>query len=411
MNDVTMGRQLTRSASTFRRSERAASLQLSEIVRISEAAKAMKANGEDVLSFGTGEPDFPTPPHVIEATYRAMREGKITYPPTQGMPELRQAICDDAADQTGFVADPNEVVVSTGAKQVLFNAFLATLNPGDEVILPTPYWTSYADIIGFLGGSVVPVACDADLTLTADKLRAAITPKTRWLLLNSPGNPSGKLYSRDELTAIADVLREFEHVWVIADEIYQHISYEPFCSFRVAAPDLANRTLIVNGVSKSYAMIGWRIGWGIGPVELIRSMVAIQGQSTSPASAVSQLAAIEALTGPQDLLQERCASFRHRRDVVVDALNEIPGLSCRVPGGAFYVYPDCSGVVGMHAPDKTRISDDADYCRYILSRGKVAIVPGRAFGLSGHFRLSYAYAEKDLVEGCRRIAAATAKLV
>ncbi len=399
-----------RAAKSFRRSDSAASLQLSEIVRITESAKAMIASGDNVLSFGTGEPDFPTPPHVIEATYRAMKRGEIVYPPTQGLAQLRQAICDDAQEQTGFSANPDEVIICTGAKQVLFNAFQATLNPADEVILPAPYWTSYADIIGLLGGVTVSVECDADLTLTPEVLRAAITPRTRWLLLNSPGNPSGKLYSRDELVALANVLRDFENVWIIADEIYQHIAYEPFCSFRVAARDLADRTLIVNGVSKSYAMIGWRLGWGIGPVELIKAMVAVQGQSTSPASAVSQIAATAALRGPQELLQERCASFQHRRDIVVDALNQVPGLTCRVPGGAFYVYPNCDGVIGLTTADGSKISDDADYCQHVLSSGKVAIVPGRAFGLPAHFRMSYAYAEADLVEGCRRIAAATAEL-
>lgn len=402
---------MARAASaTFRRSARAGSLELSEIVRISEKARAMRAAGEDVLSFGTGEPDFPTPPHVIEQTCAAMRQGAIRYPPTQGLPELRQAICDDAGAQTGFSANPAEVIVSTGAKQVLFNAFLATLDPGDEVILPAPYWTNYADIVGLVGGKAVRVDCGAELTLTPGRLRSAITPKTRWLVLNSPGNPSGKVYSRAELEALAEVLREFAQVWVMADEIYQHISYEPFCSFRVAAPGLSDRTLIVNGVSKSYAMIGWRIGWGIGPVELIRAMVAVQGQSTSPASVVSQIAACAALSGPQELLGERCESFRRRRDLVVSAINAIEAVSCRVPGGAFYIFPDCRATYGLSAPDGTTIADDSDYCGYILDSARVAIVPGRTFGLGGHFRLSYAYAEDDLVEGCRRIEAATAAL-
>ena len=370
----------------------------------------MRTAGEDVLSFGTGEPDFPTPPHVIEQTCAAMRQGAIRYPPTQGLPELRQAICDDAEAQTGLSANPAEVIVSTGAKQVLFNAFLATLDPGDEVILPAPYWTNYADIVRLVGGTVGRVDCGAELTLTPGRLRSAITPNTRWLVLNSPGNPSGKVYSRAELEALAEVLRDFERVWVMADEIYQHISYEPFCSFRVAAPDLEDRTLIVNGVSKSYAMIGWRIGWGIGPLELIRAMVAVQGQSTSPASVVSQIAACAALSGPQELLGERCESFRRRRDLVVSAINAIEALSCRVPGGAFYIYPDCRATYGLGAPDGTIISDDSGYCSYILDSARVAIVPGSTFGLGGHFRLSYAYAEEDLVEGCRRIAAATAAL-
>ena len=388
------------------RSERASTVKLSEIVTISEAVQAKRAAGENILSFGTGEPDFPTPGHVIDAAHAAMRRGETTYPPTQGTLALRQAISETAS------ASPSEVIVSTGAKQVLSNTFLATLNPGDEVIVPAPYWTSYADIVAFCEAKLVPVECaaEAGFKLIPDQLAGAITAKTKWLLLNTPGNPSGALYTASDLADLAVVLRENPHVWIVSDEIYQHISYDTFTSFRDAAPDLNTRMLIVNGVSKAYAMTGWRLGWGIGPAELIRTMTAIQGQSTSGASSISQAAALAALTGPQDFLKDRLQSFNDRRDFVVSALNATQLLTCQTPGGAFYVYPTCTGTYGMQTPTGDRITSDADFCAYVLSEVGVALVPGRAFGLSGHFRLSYAYALEDLKEGCTRLARALSVL-
>jgi aspartate aminotransferase len=391
-------------AASFKRSRRAASLSLSDIVRISEAARALRAEGRDVLTFGTGEPDFPTPSHVIEAAHQAALGGQTSYPPTQGTPELRKAI----AAQAGFDCDPAQVIVSTGAKQVLSNAFSASLDPGDEVIVPAPYWTSYGDIIDFCEARLVPVACSAEegFLLTPAALEAAITDKTRWLLLNTPGNPSGAMYSGTDLKALAEVLRRHPHVWVIADEIYQHIAYAPFTSFVVAAHDLAERTLIVNGVSKAHAMTGWRLGWGIGPADLVKAMVAVQGQSTSGASSISQAAALAALQGPQDHLPTRNAAFRERRDRVVAALNAMAGIECPEPQGAFYVFPSCKGAIGKRRPDGSVITDDADFCDYILNEANVALVPGRAFGLPGHFRLSYAYAMADLETGLARIGTA-----
>ncbi|MDA5095625.1 pyridoxal phosphate-dependent aminotransferase [Aliiroseovarius sp. KMU-50] len=388
----------------FRRAQRAAALSLSEIVRISEAARALQAEGKPVLTFGTGEPDFPTPPHVIDAAMKAARAGQTTYPPTQGTPALRKAI----AAQAGFDFDPTQVLVSTGAKQVLSNAFQATLDPGDEVILPAPYWTSYGDMFTFCGAKqvVVETSAETGFLLTPEALEAAITDKTRWLLLNTPGNPSGAMYSEAQLAALADVLRRHPHVWVIADEIYQHIAYAPFASFVSAAPDLADRTLIVNGVSKAHAMTGWRLGWGIGPASLIKAMVAVQGQSTSGASSISQAAALAALTGPQDHLATRCDAFKSRRDMVVSALNTMPGLTCPVPEGAFYVFPSCAGTIGRKRPDGSVIETDADLCDYLLNEALVALVPGRAFGLPGHFRLSYAYSTDNLTEGLARISRA-----
>lgn len=396
----------------FRRARRAAALDVSEIVQISEAARALKEQGRDILTFGTGEPDFPTPAHVIEAAHRAALDGETRYPPTQGTAALRRAIAADVLRWTGVRVEIPEIIVSTGAKQVISNAFLATLDPGDEVIVPAPYWTSYGDIVATCEGVLVPVATRADngFRLSPADLEAAITPRTRWLMLNAPGNPSGAMYSAEDLAALAAVLARHPQVMVLADEIYQHIAYQPFTSLRAAAPELADRTLIVNGVSKSYAMTGWRLGWGIGPVEMIRAMVAIQGQSTSGASSISQAAALAALTGPQDLLAERCAAFQARRDFVLDRINATGRLHCEAPGGAFYLYVSCGGVIGLRTPGGETIGSDADFCRYLLQEAGVALVPGRAFGLSGYFRLSYAYAQTDLAEGCRRIAAAVAAL-
>ena len=396
----------------FARSDRAAAVKLSEIVRISEAVQARKAKGEDILSFGTGEPDFPTPENIIEAAHAAMLAGQTTYPPTQGISALREAIIENTASDPRGKPDQSEVIVCTGAKQVLANAFLATLNKGDEIIVPAPYWTSYADIVAFCQASLVPVACtgETEFKLSPAQLSEAITPKTKWLLLNSPGNPSGALYTEHELSALADVLRANPHVWILADEIYQHISYDTFTSFREIAPDLLGRMLIVNGVSKAYAMTGWRLGWGIGPRELIATMVGVQGQSTSGASSISQAAALAALTGPQDVLSKRLASFKERRDYVVAALNKTRLLDCLTPGGAFYVFPSCEKTFGLRTPDGNEITTDAEFCTYILANAGVALVPGRAFGLPGHFRLSYAYAMADLKEGCARIANAVAAL-
>lgn len=392
----------------LRRSQRIASLGLSEIVQISEAAAVMRAQGHDILALSTGEPDFPTLDTVCRAAINAMAQGKTRYTATAGTPELRAAI----AEHAGFKTEANEVIVSTGAKQVLANLFLATLDKGDEVIIPTPYWSSYRDIVAVADGTTVEVGCDVSegFKLSPEKLAAAITPKTRWLLLNSPSNPTGAMYTHGELAALAEVLEAHPQVWIASDEIYQHIAYAPFTSFRDVAPQLADRTLIINGVSKAYSMTGWRIGWGIGPVELIKAMVAVQGQSTSGACSIAQAAAVEALTGSQLHLKERSDIFRVRRDYLVNQLNATPLLECPVPDGAFYVFPSCQGAFGTQTPAGDIIESDADFCRYLLKSVGVAVVPGRAFSMPGHFRVSYAYAESDLQEGCRRIQQAVAQL-
>jgi aspartate aminotransferase len=379
-----------------------ASVGLSEIVKVSEAAAALKATGRDVISLGTGEPDFPTPAHVIEAAHAAALRGETKYTATQGTLPLRRAIGETCRRESGYHPMPDEIIVSTGAKQVIFNAFFATLDEGDEVILTAPYWTSYIDMVKVCGGApkIVATSGDTGFRPSADALRAAITPRTRWLLLNSPGNPSGAVLSAADQAALAEVLREAPHVGIIADEIYQHISYVPFTSFRAVAPDLADRTLIVNGVSKSASMTGWRLGWGIGPAALIKTMVAVQGQVTSGTSSISQAAALAALTGPQDHLAIRREAFRKRRDLVATALNATGRLKCPLPDGAFYVFADCTPCFGLSTRSGARITDDAGFCAALLAQEGVALVPGRAFGLPGYFRLSYAYDEASLARAC-----------
>ncbi|WP_282170996.1 pyridoxal phosphate-dependent aminotransferase [Ruegeria atlantica] len=386
---------LTTSIQEFQPADRLDGIELSEIVRISEQAARLRAQGVDVIALSTGEPDFPTPSHVVEAAHRAAIDGQTRYPATAGTPTLRSAIATEAG------AHPENVVVSTGAKQVLSCAMMATLNPGDEVIMAAPFWTSYADMVSLGGGVPVVVSCPATqkFKLTPDQLEAAITPRSRWLLLNSPSNPTGAVYSKAELQALGAVLQNYPQVWVISDEIYQHLSFVPFTPFVQAVPELAERTLIVNGVSKAYSMTGWRIGWGIGPAELIKAMVAVQGQITSGACSIAQAAALEAITGPQGLLAERRRAMQARRDLVAEGLNAA-GLECAVPDGAFYVFPK------THA----KMATDHEFCRFLLDEAGVALVPGRAFGMPGHLRLSFAYATESLQEGMRRIADATDKL-
>ncbi len=382
--------------SEFRRAKRIAAMEISEIVQLSERAAALRAAGKDVVALSTGEPDFPTPAHVIEAAHNAALAGKTRYPATLGTPDLRDAIA------RGNDVRRAEVIVSTGAKQVLANAMLATLDAGDEVIMPAPYWTSYSDIVAMAGGTpvVLPCGMEQGFKLRPEQLEAAITPRTRWLMLNSPSNPSGAIYNADEQRALADVLDRHPHVMSLVDEIYAHLSFEPFTSFKQIAPELAERMLVVNGVSKAYSMTGWRIGWGIGPADLIRAMGAVQGQITSGACSISQAAALAALTGDQALLGDRLQRLRQRRDKVVAALNALPGVHCPTPDGAFYVFPNIAGAMEMGG-----YASDADLCSALLDEAGVAIVPGRAFGLPGHARLSFAYADAELDAGLDRMSA------
>jgi aspartate aminotransferase len=383
-------------------------VELSEIVKISEESARLRREGRDIVALSTGEPDFHTPEHVIEAAHAAAVSGLTKYPPTAGLTHLRAAIASRAP---GPAATPEEVLVSTGAKQVLAVAMLATLDPGDEVLIPAPYWTSYSDIVAMSGGRVATVQCTAEagFKLHPCNLAEAITPNTRWLVLNSPSNPTGATYSATELAALADVLRSHPHVWVLSDEIYEHLSFVRFNSLRTLAPDLANRMLLVNGVSKAYAMTGWRIGWGIGPRALISAMTAVQGQITSGACSIAQAAALAAIEGDQGLLEQRRAIMRARRDRVVAALNAT-GLTCTSPEGAFYVFPSCADVLGRTTPAGEVLTDDSRFCKYLLDVHGVAVVPGRCFGTPRHFRLSFAYADDALATGLERITEAVAAL-
>lgn len=383
----------------FTRAARITNLDLSEIVQLTEKAAALKAAGRDVVALSTGEPDFPTPDHVIAAAHQAALAGKTRYPATLGTADLRAAIAADCG-----VTAP-EVIVSTGAKQVLANAMLASLNPGDEVIIPAPYWTSYSDIVLMSGGRPVVIPCSMaeGFKLSPTALAAAITPRTRWLMLNSPSNPTGAVYTAQELRALGQVLASHPHVWVLTDEIYRHLNFTPFTRLVEAVPDLAERTLTVDGVSKAWSMTGWRIGWGVGPVALIKAMGAVQGQVTSGACSIAQAAALAALTGDQSLLVTRRAELRARRDRVVAALQAMPGVDCPSPDGAFYAFPRVAGAIAA-----TGHADDAAFCRWLLEEHGLALVPGRAFGLPGHLRLSFAYSSADLEKGLSRMAAALA---
>ncbi len=388
----------------FRPAGRIAAIGVSEILKITGQAMAMKRRGEDVIILGAGEPDFDTPDHIKEAAARAMAAGATKYTLLDGTPELKAAIRDKFKRDNGLDFAEGQVTVSAGAKQILFNAMMATLDPGDEVIIPAPYWVTYADIVLIAGGKPVVLPCteSAGFKLTADQLERAITARTRWVLFNSPSNPTGAAYSEAAYRPLLDILLRHPQVWLMVDDIYEHIVYDGFRFVTPAAlePGLHDRILTVNGVSKAYAMTGWRIGYAAGPKELIAAMAVVQSQSTSCPSSISQAAAVAALTGPQDLLAERRNSFQARRDFVVTALNAIPGLSCRKPEGAFYTFASCAGLT----------SDDAAFARHLLETARVAVVPGSAFGLAPYFRISYATGMGELQEACRRIAVACGRL-
>ncbi|WP_299285647.1 pyridoxal phosphate-dependent aminotransferase [uncultured Tateyamaria sp.] len=385
------------SVPKFTKADRISGMALSQIVQLSEAANRRRAAGHDVLSFATGEPDFPTPPHICEAAIIAMKKGDTRYTPTAGTPALRDAIARHAHGDHG----PENVIVSTGAKQVIANAFAATLNPGDEVIIPAPYWSTYVDTVQLFEGAPVIVNCDASqgFKISPAQLENAITPRTRWVMLNSPSNPTGAVYSSDELAALETVLLRHPHVWLLSDEIYEHICYVPFASCATAMLGLSDRLLVVNGVSKAHSMTGWRIGWGVGSPALIEAMTTVQGQITSGASSISQAAALAALEMASDHVDTRRATFRARRDIVIDRLNAVDGITCPEPDGAFYVFPSCAALISAN----TSLSDDADFCRHALETEGLVLVPGRAFGMPGHFRMSFAYGETDLLNGLDRL--------
>ncbi|MCA8879212.1 MAG: pyridoxal phosphate-dependent aminotransferase [Rhodobacteraceae bacterium] len=379
----------------------------SPTIAVTTKARELKAAGKDVIGLGAGEPDFDTPQNIKDAAVRAIAEGKTKYTAVDGIPELKQAICAKFKRDNGLDYTPAQVTVGTGGKQVLYNALVATLNPGDEVVIPAPYWVSYPDMVLLAGGE--PVFAEASsqtaYKLTPDQLEAAITPKTKWLIFNSPSNPTGAAYTFAELKALTEVLLRHPQVWIMSDDMYEHLVYDGF-EFATPAqvePELYDRTLTVNGVSKAYAMTGWRIGYAAGPEPLIKAMGKVQSQSTSNPCSISQWAAVEALNGTQDFIPVNNETFKRRRDLVVSMLNEAPGVSCPTPEGAFYVYPTIGGCIGKTSAGGTKITDDEAFATALLEEKGVAVVFGAAFGLSPCFRVSYATSDAALKEACSRI--------
>ncbi len=381
----------------------------SPTVAASAKAREMQAAGIDVIGLGAGEPDFDTPDHIKQAAIEAISRGETNYTAPEGMPALKSAICAKFARENNLEYTPSQVIVSTGGKQVIFNALMATLDANDEVVIPAPYWVSYPDMVRLCGGT--PVIVEAPLAsgfkITPAQLESAITPRTKWFIFNSPSNPTGAGYTPAELEALTGVLLRHPHVWILSDDMYEHIAYAPF-EFRTPAavePALKARTLTVNGVSKAYAMTGWRIGYGAGPQNLIDAMITVQGQSTTNPSSISQWAALAALDGPQDYIATSTRAFRRRRDLVVGALNAIDGISCPVPDGAFYVFPSIAPLIGKRGPGGERIDNDRQFCEQLLEHQGVGVVFGAAFGLSPNFRISYAADDDTLRNACARIRA------
>lgn len=379
----------------------------SATIAVSQKARELKAKGKDVISLGAGEPDFDTPENIKKAAIDAITRGETKYTPVSGIPELRKAIAAKFKRENGLDYTPEQTIVGTGGKQILFNALMATLNPGDEVIIPAPYWVSYPEIVALCGATPVTVetTMDNQFKLQAADLEAAITPKTKWLILNMPSNPTGAAYSESEIKALTDVLLKHPQVWILTDDMYEHLVYGDFKFMTPAQvePKLYDRTLTMNGVSKAYSMTGWRIGYAAGPLELIKAMDMVQGQQTSGACSISQWAAVEALNGPQDFIEKNKTIFQGRRDLVVSMLNQANGISCPTPEGAFYVYPSCAGLIGKTTPSGKVIETDEDFVSELLEAEGVAVVHGSAFGLGPNFRISYATSEALLEEACIRI--------
>jgi|SRR6516165_8303051 len=379
----------------------------SATIAVTNKARELKAAGRDVIGLGAGEPDFDTPENIKEAAIKAIRDGKTKYTAVDGIPELKAAIVEKFKRENHIAYKPSEISVGTGGKQVLFNALMATLNPGDEVIIPAPYWVSYPEIVALAGATPieVPTTIAAGYKLKPAALEAAITPRTKWVIFNSPSNPSGAAYTRDELRALADVLIKHPLVWVLTDDMYEHLVYDDFVFSTLVEvePALITRTLTMNGVSKAYAMTGWRIGYAGGPKELIQAMATLQSQSTSNPTSISQWAAVEALTGPQDFIPRNAEIFRQRRDLVVSMLNQAKGIACPRPEGAFYVFPSCAGTIGKTSAAGRKLATDEDFVGALLEEEGVAVVQGSAFGLAPFFRISYATSTAALEDACTRI--------
>jgi len=393
---------------------RLARVKPSATIAISAKANAMKAAGKSVIALSFGEPDFDTPQNIKDAAIRAILSGDTKYTAVDGTPKLKEAIIAKFQRENGLTYNAKQITVGTGGKQVIFNAFMATLSPGDEVIIPAPYWVSYPEMVLLAEGNPVIVPCPQEngFKMRAADLEKAITPKTKWVLLNSPSNPTGAAYTRAELKSLTDVLLRHPQVWVLTDDMYEHLVYDDF-EFSTPAqiePALYNRTLTMNGVSKTYCMTGWRIGYAGGPEQLIKAMSDVQSQSTSNPCSISQAAAVEALNGPQDFIAPNNATFKSRRDLVVKMLNAAQGLSCPTPEGAFYVYPSCAGLIGAKTPAGAILRNDEDVITYLLEAQGIAVVHGAAFGLSPHFRVSYAASTELLEQACTRIQKACADL-
>jgi aspartate aminotransferase len=380
----------------------------SATMAVTDKARALKAAGRDVIGLGAGEPDFDTPDNIKQAAIRAIESGKASkYTAVEGLAELKAAVASKFKRENHLEYSPKQIIVSTGGKQVLYNALMVTLNPGDEVVIPAPFWVSYPDMVLLAGGEpvIVPTTMDDGFKMRPAALEKAITPRTKWIIFNSPSNPTGAAYTRDELKAITDVLVKHPHVWVMTDDMYEHLVYDDFKFYTPAElePRLYERTLTVNGVSKAYCMTGWRIGYAGGREDLIKAMAMLQSQSTSNPSAVSQWASVEALNGPQDFIAKHNAIFKERRDLCVSMLNQSNGLKCPKPEGAFYVYPSCADAIGRTAPSGKKIETDEDFVTELLEAEGVAVVQGTPFGYGPAFRISYATKTEDLEEACRRI--------
>ena len=374
----------------------------SPTIAVTQKARELRAAGKDVIGLGAGEPDFDTPNNIKNAAIKAIRRGDTKYTAVDGTPALKKAIIKKFKKENNLKYSNEEITVGTGGKQVLYNAFMATLNRGDEVIIPAPFWVSYPDMVLLAGGKPKIVKCnEADnFKLTPEKLKKAVSKKTKWIIINSPSNPTGSGYTKDEIIALSKILIKYKNLYILSDDIYEHITYDGFKFFTIAQIEkLKSRTLTMNGVSKSYSMTGWRIGYAAGPKEIIKAMAKIQSQSTSNPTSISQAAAVEALNGTQDFISERSNSFKERRDFVVDSLNNINGISCLSPEGAFYVFPNCKKLLNK----KTKLKTDKDFVEKLLEKAEVAVVQGSAFGLDGYFRISYATSMENLNKAMKRI--------
>jgi len=374
----------------------------SPTIAVTSKAREMKAAGKNVIGLGAGEPDFDTPDNIKEAAIQAIKNGETKYTAVDGTPKLKQAIKEKFLRENNLNYDLDQISVGTGGKQVLYNAFMATLNPGDEVIIPAPYWVSYPDMVLLAGGKPKIIKCSEknEFKITSKELKKAINKKTKWIIINSPSNPTGSCYTKNELTELSKILLKNKKIYILSDDIYEHITYDNFKFFTIAQINaLKDRTLTMNGVSKSYSMTGWRIGYGAGPKEIIKAMAKIQSQSTTNPSSISQAAAVEALNGTQDFIKIRSNSFKERRDFVVESINNIKGLSCLNPNGAFYIFPNCKNLLGK----KTKLKTDKDFVEKLLEKAEVAVVQGSAFGLDGYFRISYATSMDNLKKAMERI--------